>query len=267
MKNEYLKNIKHLLPKIKRVKLMTFENFWSETPHVDQNNELLYIQEGYLNLWTPEKEILLKKGDVAFLAAKTLHRDMFETNNNPKVFLINFELKNINNLSNSVCLSETSKHLIEKEVQRISKDYEFDKTLANLSLIKIMTIIENNKKDIPKSKTDILYKDITEQIKAIIKKEYKNNISLEYLSKKLDKSTYHISHIFNKYSGMSLPDYVTKVRMDNAARMLIGTNKNISEIAYTVGYDDPHYFTNIFKKYYDMTPKEYRNIIKQGTII
>lgn len=52
-------------------------------------------------------------------------------------------------------------------------------------------------------------------------------------------------------------------RLTTAARKLPVSNANISEIAYSVGYEDSNYFIREFKVAFGMTPKQYRNIAKE----
>ena len=58
--------------------------------------------------------------------------------------------------------------------------------------------------------------------------------------------------------GMSPNEYLKKRRMETAADLLAGGHANISEVAYKVGFADPHYFSQAFKKYYGITPKKYQ---------
>lgn len=69
----------------------------------------------------------------------------------------------------------------------------------------------------------------------------------------------YFSVLFKKTVGESFTRFVTRTRMDKAALLLRNTDMKIFEIACAVGFDEPNYFTNVFKQQYQMTPKEYRN--------
>ena len=58
--------------------------------------------------------------------------------------------------------------------------------------------------------------------------------------------------------GMTPNEYLKKRRMEVAAQMLASGNANISEVAYKVGFSDPHYFSQAFKRYYGVTPRKYQ---------
>lgn len=64
---------------------------------------------------------------------------------------------------------------------------------------------------------------------------------------------------FKEWAGESPIDYRNNIRITAAKSMLENSNLRISEIAYTVGFDDQYYFTRIFKKRIGMSPKEFRN--------
>ena len=58
---------------------------------------------------------------------------------------------------------------------------------------------------------------------------------------------------------MTFIEYVTQKRMEKAMKLLRQSDKHTSEIALSVGYKDPHYFSFVFKKTQGCTPREYRN--------
>jgi AraC-like DNA-binding protein len=57
--------------------------------------------------------------------------------------------------------------------------------------------------------------------------------------------------------------YIKELRLTTAARKLLVSNDNISDIAYEVGYEDPNYFIREFKSAFGYTPKQYRQAAKE----
>ena len=255
----------YFLPKVKYCEVCRFGYKWAITPHIDILSELIYIIDGKYTLWTENEEIPAKRGELIYVPCKTLHKDIFPENSNLNVIFIRFKTDNKItekiNIKTVKKINELGKNLIDKEYAFIMKEKNLNKELLSLSVMKILTILSSNIKDNQKDK-NTKYKDLVQKIKNIIKSEYSNDISLKYISDKLDLSTYHISHIFNQYSDLNLNEYIIKTRMEKATEMLMNSNLNISQIAYKVGFKDPHYFSNVFKYTYEMTPKEYRNRYK-----
>ena len=69
--------------------------------------------------------------------------------------------------------------------------------------------------------------------------------------------------LFKSQTGKSPGEYLKELRLTTAARKLLVSNANISDIAYSVGYEDSNYFIREFKAAFGMTPKQYRNIAKE----
>ncbi|MGG4144331.1 response regulator [Paenibacillus algorifonticola] len=68
----------------------------------------------------------------------------------------------------------------------------------------------------------------------------------------------YFSVLFKKTTGESFTSFVTRVRMEQAMHLLKTTDLKILEISSATGFDEPNYFTNVFKQYYQMSPKECR---------
>jgi AraC-like DNA-binding protein len=59
-------------------------------------------------------------------------------------------------------------------------------------------------------------------------------------------------------SGMAASNFLNRIRLEKACRLLKGTEKPVSTIAYECGFDDTSYFSNLFKKQYKVTPMQFR---------
>ena len=99
--------------------------------------------------------------------------------------------------------------------------------------------------------------------KNYIDNHYAENISRQSLAERFYVTADHLSHLFNKETGLSIPDYITRVRMNEAKRLLL-QGKTVSEAAQAVGYDNFAYFTTVFKKLEGVTPSEYRKQSQGG---
>ena len=75
------------------------------------------------------------------------------------------------------------------------------------------------------------------------------------------------SSFFKLRTGRTLSDYLIEIRLGNAARMLVDTNKSISEICYDCGFNNLSNFNRIFKSRKGSTPREFRSIYKKNRII
>ena len=86
-----------------------------------------------------------------------------------------------------------------------------------------------------------------------------SDISLNNVASFVNVSPNHLSSIFSKETGETFIEYVMKIRIRKAKELLKTTGMRSSEIAFYIGYTDPHYFSYIFKKMEKCTPNEFRN--------
>jgi len=99
--------------------------------------------------------------------------------------------------------------------------------------------------------------DVVEKVKDYIEKNYMKDVSLDNLALYVSISSFYLSRIFSKAYGISIKEYVINVRMEKAKSMLLEGNKSVKQIAFEVGYVDQNYFSKAFKKFTNMSPKEY----------
>lgn len=92
----------------------------------------------------------------------------------------------------------------------------------------------------------------------LINSRYKSNICLKMLADACCLSPNYFHRIFRKNFAITPFDYILKMRMEEALRLLIYTEKSIKEIAYVLGYEDDAYFSRMFSKNYNESPGRYR---------
>ena len=92
----------------------------------------------------------------------------------------------------------------------------------------------------------------------LIEGSYDRNISLDEICREAAVSRNYFCYLFKREVGVSVWNYLTQLRMERAKKLLEETDLRSYEIAFQVGYDNPSYFSRIFKKYEQMTPNEYR---------
>ncbi|MDF2721676.1 MAG: AraC family transcriptional regulator [Paenibacillus sp.] len=87
--------------------------------------------------------------------------------------------------------------------------------------------------------------------------QYSKPISIEEMSKSLGYNRTHLSKMFKQYTGMTPMHFLLKLRMERA-KMLLRERLTVEQVAASVGFTDPLYFSKQFKKWYDRSPSEYR---------
>lgn len=94
-----------------------------------------------------------------------------------------------------------------------------------------------------------------------INSNYMNKITLEKLAAHLYVNKTYLSKLFNKEMGTSFSIYLNEVRIKKSKELLSNTTMSIIDIALYVGYENQSYFTKMFKKITNTTPKKYRDTV------
>ncbi|WP_255505006.1 helix-turn-helix transcriptional regulator [Lysinibacillus sphaericus] len=107
--------------------------------------------------------------------------------------------------------------------------------------------------------------DMDEYIRLVNKSEdyieshLSEKISLDDLANNAAMSKYHFHRIFSKYSDETVKQFVTRIKVERAGIFLAVRNDlSITDIALQYGYNDASTFNKSFKKYFGMSPLEYR---------
>jgi two-component system response regulator YesN len=95
-----------------------------------------------------------------------------------------------------------------------------------------------------------------------IKEQYNQNIGLNELADMVNMNPAYLSILFKEEVGMTYIKYLTQVRL-NHAKELLQQGYKVTEVSEMVGYNDYHYFSNIFKKNIGIKPNEYKGCVRK----
>jgi two-component system, response regulator YesN len=132
------------------------------------------------------------------------------------------------------------------------KLYNFDETKKYLTDI-YYSIIEYNANN--KSQT---YSYIISKSMDFIKQNYHNNITLEDVANNVEISKSYLSLLFKQETGINFTTFLTNYRIEMAKKLLISSNDKIYEIAGKVGFENPYYFSKVFRGITGMTCKDFK---------
>ncbi len=92
-----------------------------------------------------------------------------------------------------------------------------------------------------------------------IQSNYSRDLSLDDVATEVGVSGGYLSRLFKQVTGETFKGYLTRIRLQEAKRLLSETGSRVYEIAENVGYNDQHYFSEVFRKETGLSPLEYRN--------
>jgi len=104
------------------------------------------------------------------------------------------------------------------------------------------------------------YANLIRQAKDYIQQHFANpELSLNDVATHANLSASHFSAVFSQETHQTFKEYLTQVRIHKAKELLRMTRLRSTDIAYQVGYNDPHYFSSVFKKHTGLSPIEFRS--------
>lgn len=92
--------------------------------------------------------------------------------------------------------------------------------------------------------------------------EHIENLSLEQVSDAVGLSPYYFSKLFKKEKGIGFSNYISRIRISHAKKMLVETELPLTDVALQSGFSSAPYFSQVFKKEEGVTPGEYRRAVR-----
>ena len=249
--------------------------------------EMVYVTEGKAYHTLDGVRTLIKKGDYFIIDYNSYHHyDLIEgqpfriINCLFRPEFIDYGLKDCRKFSsllnhyllrtNFTSLSYNPTQIILRDndgeiaflMNNIVKEFT-DELSGNLELIRCMLIqmlILSMRKIAKKESYKTANKEITYMLEYI-DKHYSENLSLSFFSEQFSYSPTYLSMKFKSEVGMNFTEALQRARLKQALFLISTTNKTIPEIAETIGYNDTKFFSNIFKKYTGMTPREFKKTL------
>ena len=129
------------------------------------------------------------------------------------------------------------------------KGEKFPKKSTILEMIKLLRGVKaENVKAVP----------MIERAKKIIEESVTDDLSVTEIADRLNMSVHYLCHMFKAETGITPIDYRNSLKLIKAKKLLVSTDKKISEIAFECGYGSASYFSKMFSKSEGVTPSEYR---------
>jgi len=100
--------------------------------------------------------------------------------------------------------------------------------------------------------------DKINKVKIYVREHFRRPLRIKEVADITGFSEAHFSRFFKRYTGTNFSDYVNVIRIEEATLLLLKTDDTISGIAYSCGFNTPHYFSAVFKRYKGKRPVELR---------
>ena len=238
--------------------------------HCHSSYELYYLRNGETKYFVGDEIFHLEPGNFIMIPKGVLHKTDSETCLHSERMLISFNDSLIDSetrpLLDELCgckrisLPVNQLYQVEEILHKLETEFEkhsaFQQIMIRLYILELLTLLCRLKCDsIPhENASDKLIRTVSAYISA----NYANDLSLKSLSKRFALSEGFLSRKFKAVSGMGINEYITHVRIHNAARLLTASSRcSITEVAAQCGFNDSNYFTSVFKKIKGITPYKF----------
>ena len=246
------------------------------SPHYHSGAEIIFVIKGEVNVMFNNSWHTLKQGSMIFIPPKQLHSCSCNDSGAEKI-VIGFTEKclgkggiglSLPNNVNQYCIfhnleSSVLPSLITSFNDNCAGEKLYSKDLAAKAflfqiyayLIEYWNGLGLNVNNTAKNKT-------ASYIYEYIENHFAENLSPYEVAKELHISYSSLAKAIQEFNHTSFIKCVNQVRVENAKKLLVLTEKNITEIGLECGFSVTSYFIKTFQQLTHMTPKAYRNLIK-----
>ncbi len=252
-------------------------NFW----------EMVFIDSGSVEIKSNNNTYHLTQGDIIFHKPNEFHTLKADRNSASNVFVISFvcssEAMNFfkgktmcvpSKLKKYICtlIEEYSQTFNPMSVEDTKLELREDSPIGGQQMIRthleqfLIMLIRNedtNHNSRMFMSKESMENHLVSQMMSQIEERVYEKISVEHVCKMFNYSRTYLSKIFKSYSGYTILEYILMNKIRVAKKLIREGNYNFTQISELLAFDNPHYFSRVFKRITNMTPKDYKNSSKR----
>lgn len=164
--------------------------------------------------------------------------------------ILNFIVKHYNHNCENMHMVENEK--LDALIEKLSTDSCNREEVAKKLLSLLNSVGAEYGREIP----------VVNSVKSLIQNNLQYDISVKQISEKLGVSMYYMCHLFKQETGITIVDYKNEMKIIKAKRLLVDTDKRITDIAQECGFGGDSYFSKVFTEHEKVSPKQYRFFCK-----
>ena len=239
---------------------------WWHSGRIDW--QLLYIASGKAHFYIKGQDVTVTAGNMVLYQPKQeMHYEYFGKDN-PEVYWVHFTGSQVRSIlkSHQIPLDEnvfyagnspTYGYLFKEmilELQTCKVGYE---SLLSMYLEQIFVLVQRTRLETPPTVSPHLQEEMG-IAKRYFQDHYNEDINIEAYALSRNMSVSYFQKKFKEVTSTSPMQYILGIRISNAVSLLESTDYNVAEISAIIGYDNPLYFSRIFKKQKGVSPSDYR---------
>ena len=262
-------------------------SFPSIAAHWHEEIEVIIVLDGSCDYRINLDSFVINKGDILIIDSQSLHSLTYIPSKNMTwaSFVFNINMLKSSNTDGALLkyIAPLLNHehqlpiILKDNIDCYSKifdviediiycyyeiDIAYELELKSL-LFKFFSLLYKNdliKKHQSKNNLTINTTDKIKLVLNYINDHYSEDISINTLAELCEYSEYHFMRFFKKHIGLTCVQYINNLRLEKSSILLTSTNNAIMDVSLEVGFDNLSYFNKLFKRKYNLTPKEFRTI-------
>ncbi len=234
-------------------------------PNGRKDHQLIIVIEGQALFKYQGQDILLEGGEAILLPPHIKNHYLFYPDNN--IIWIHFTGRKVESILQEYDLRGYTKYTVSdtdgflRQAEKIIEEFHLKRVgymhVCNAGLLNILTLLKRKIDNSINSHSDSFVPEITTVLEDM-KTNFAENKDINEFAKMCNLSPSRFAHLFAAKVGTSPYKYLLNLRIKQAKYLLLNTNLSVSDIAKSVGYDDPLHFSRIFKKYEGLSPMQYK---------
>ena len=236
--------------------------------------QLLYVLSGKAHLFFNGEERIVNAGRMVLIQPRVEQRYDYYGEEKPEVYWVHFTGSDVKNILRKYGIpmddpifnsgaSSTYSYLFKEmihELQNCKTGYE---DLLTMYLRQIFLLVQRTRQEERPTVSTYIQEEM-EFARRYFNEHYNEPISIQEYAESRNMSVCYFQRNFKQIVKHTPMQYLLTIRVNNAASLLETTDYSMAEIAAIVGYEDPLYFSRLFRKIKGVSPRDYRNLVKDG---
>lgn len=246
--------------------------------------ELVYVDSGSVEITRDGEPVILEQGEIIFHKPNEFHT-IKSHNSSPNIVVISFDCKSgamvcferlkatldkrLKPMLSSIVHEAESTYVIPKNEIRFMPlekkptaplgGEQMIKTYLELFLITLARFITNKNEVIILPSQEEMENRLVQQIKEYLKKNLSGRVRIEDICHTLGYSKTYLCQIFSAQTSQSIMKYYNTKKIEYAKKLIRDNSYNLTQISNMLSFDNPQYFSRVFKRISGITPTEFMN--------
>ncbi len=238
------------------------------TPHWHEHVELLYFFDGTANFTCNDKTSFVEAGDLVLVNPSEVHT--YDSQSSASfcciilypLFFADIDYDSNISLCNFIFKDEAVKKCIDEIMnEHMSNTVGSDMVIKGCTYRLMSYLVRNYTSHKITEKEALLNRSKRDKLTSLIyyiSNNYYKKITSEDMASVCYMNKSHFCRFFKKSLGKSPIEFLNDYRIEKACELLAETNMTITEIAFSVGFEDINYFSRVFKRKKAVSPTEYK---------